>query len=186
VSASACEVVVTGSVLRGIRGEGLRLADRSNLRLSDSFLTGTAVGDSHTSAIAAVDSTVSLRFASIVANGGGDGGSLRCDGQSSVEVHSSIVAGIDSPSIDCPGLVDDHSWLDLGPSQATGRGSTNAPLSPASFVELAAGDAHLSGEGASELVGVGQWTLADRLRDVDGDPRVGVQLAHTHPGADRP
>ena len=137
-----------------------------------------------TVALDVADARVALGYCTVVDNGTAPRTTVRCDEDGTLLVRASIVGGAVSPAFDCEDLRDEESVLDhAGP---LGRGSRAQAPDPSDFVDLAAGDVHLSPNAVAAWAGVARWRRGDPLSDIDGDPRVGVDLAFEHPGVDRP
>jgi hypothetical protein len=184
ILAGACDVTVRRSRVHAATGAGIEAGPGSHLVVENTAITAGGPRVETASALVVDGAVAQVSYATIIGAARGPDAALRCTGEATVAVHSSIVAGAGSPSVACPALHDDYSWLDV--IGAVGRGSHAEPLHADHFVDLSAGDVHLTARGALELSSTGQWVTGDPLVDLDGDARPGVHLAFDHPGADRP
>lgn len=163
------------------QGGGISLSNGAELSARNSVLgaNGSALVDAQ--ALRAVASSFSLRYVTVAGNDSAGVASLVCTGGSAGTVVNSIVVAIEPSSIDCRGLVVDHSAVD---SFLDGEGVVlRDAFDPGWFTAPGAGDFHL--EPGHPFADVAQWQPGDPLVDLDGDERPNVAGTPDVAGADR-
>lgn len=165
------------------QGGGIAARSGSMLHLRTSIIGagGTALADRQ--ALRVDGSTIDVIASTIAGNDGSGAASIACVAGGGGSVRSSIVVGIDPPTITCVGLEVSDSAVD-----AVGLGGEGNlvvdELNPGWFVEPAVGDFHLVDGTAFD--GLGVWHTGDPTVDLDGDPRPIRDGAADVAGADVP
>lgn len=140
---------------------------------------GSALIDAQ--ALRATASTFELRYVTMAGNDSAGTASIACTGGSGGLVRNAIVVAIEPDSIDCPGLVVEHSAIDTG---LPGDGVVlRDAFDPGWFVAPGAGDFHV--EPGHPFEAVAQWAAGDPPFDLDGDPRPSVSGSPDVAGVDR-
>jgi hypothetical protein len=163
------------------QGGGVSLSNGAALFARNSVLgaNGSALLDAQ--ALRATTSTFSLRYVTVAGNDSVGLASLACTGGSTGAVGNSIVVAIEPDSIDCPGLVVEHSAVD---SSLDGEGVVlREGFDPGWFTAPGAGDFHL--EPGHPFTDVALWQDGDPPVDLDGDERPSVGGTPDVAGADR-
>jgi hypothetical protein len=165
------------------QGGGIELVSGSILHLRTSVIGAGGSGLADRQALLVDGSTIDVVASTIAGNDGSMTQSIRCVGGGGGSVRSSIVVGLDPPSISCLGLEVDDSAIDtmgLGGGGNLELDDFNAGW----FVDAAGGDFHLVAGTAFE--GLGVWHTGDPTVDLDGDPRPDRDGAPDVAGADVP
>ncbi|MCX4247564.1 hypothetical protein [Paraliomyxa miuraensis] len=162
-------------------GGGVSLSNGAELHARTSVLGANGSGLIDAQALRAAASTFELRYVTVAGNDSAGVASIECMGGSAGVVHDSIVVGIDSGSIACPGLVVDHSAID---SLLAGDGVVlRESFDSGWFLAPGAGDFHLVSPHPFD--DVAQWQPGDPIVDLDGEPRPQMAGAPDVAGADR-
>lgn len=162
-------------------GGGVALSNGASLVARNSVLgaNGSALVDAQ--ALRATSSSFALRYVTVAGNDSAGFASIACTGGSTGTVSDSIVVAIEPGSIDCPGLVVEHSAID---SSFDGEGVVLRDGFDAGwFVAPGAGDFHL--EPGHPFDDVALWQAGDPPVDLDGDERPSVPGTPDVAGADR-
>ena len=100
-----------------------------------------------------------------------------CGNAISTSVRNSLVVNytnVSGPEIECAGILVEN----------TAEETTTTP--DLWFAAYNVGDLHLTTEGADHFADIGVWQNGDPYIDVDNEPRVAVDGAMEHAGADVP
>lgn len=162
-------------------GGGVSLSNGAAFYARNSVIgaNGSALVDAQ--ALRATSSSFALRYVTMAGNDSAGLASIACTGGSTGAAADSIVVALDPGSIDCRGLVVEHSAVD---SFLDGEGVVLREAFDAGwFVAPGAGDFHLAP--GHPFDDVAQWQPGDPLVDLDGDPRPSRPGAADVAGADR-
>jgi hypothetical protein len=162
-------------------GGGVAVSNGGALHARNSVIgaNGSALVDAQ--AVRATDASFELRYVTVAGNDSAGTASIACTGGSMGVVADSVVVAIDPASIDCVGLVVEHSAID---SFVDGEGVVlRDAFDPSWFVAPGAGDFHL--EPGHPFDDVALWQVGDPPVDLDGDERPDVPDSPDVAGADR-
>ncbi len=171
-----CEIVQN-------QGGGIDASMGTELHLRSSIIGAGGTGLADRQALLADASTFDIVASTIAGNDGSGIASIRCLGGGGGTVRSSIVVGLDPPSVSCLGLEVDDSAIDTAGLVGAGNMVIDA-LNPGWFVDAAGGDFHLVAGTLFE--GLGRWRTGDPAVDIDGDPRPARDGVADVAGADVP
>jgi hypothetical protein len=165
------------------QGGGIDASNASVLHLRTSIIGAGGTGLADRQALCVDGATIDVIASTIAGNDGSSTASIRCLGGGGGSVRSSIVVGLDPPSISCLGLQADDSVLDTAGVDGEGNMVLGA-FNPGWFVDAAGGDFHLVAGTLFEDAGV--WHDGDPPIDLDGDARPARDGALDVAGADVP
>lgn len=171
-----CEIVQN-------QGGGIDATAGTVLHLRTSVIGAGGTGLADRQALRVDNATIDVVASTIAGNDGNATSSIRCLGGGGGSVRSSIVVGLDPPSISCLGLAVDDSAIDTASLGGAGNvvlGAFNAGW----FIDAAGGDFHLTAGTVFE--GTGVWHTGDPAVDLDGDARPDRDGAADVAGADVP
>lgn len=150
------------------QGGGIDASNGAMLHLRSSVIGAGGTGLADRVALRIDGATMDVVASTIAGNDGSATSSIRCLGGGGGSVRSSIVVGLDPPSISCLGLQVDDSAVDTNGLDGAGN-MVFASFNAGWFVAPAAGDFHLVAGTVFE--GLGLWHVGDPTVDLDGDAR---------------
>lgn len=164
-------------------GGGIAATTSSELHLRNTVIGAGGTGLADRYAIHVDDSTFDVLDSTIAGNDGTGLASLRCIGGATGTVRNSIVVGVETPSIQCPGIEVATSAID---TEALGGADVVVldDFVAGWFVDAPGGDFHLVPDTQFEDLGV--WEQGDPVVDLDGDARPTRDGAVDVVGADVP
>jgi hypothetical protein len=165
------------------QGGGIELVAGSALHLRTSVVGAGGSGLADRQALRVEGSTIEVIASTIAGNDSSMASSIRCTAGGGGSVRSSIVVGLDPPSVSCLGLEVDDSAIDTLGLGGNGNVELDA-FNAGWFVDAAGGDFHLVEGTFFEAVGV--WRSGDPAVDLDGDARPVEDGATDVAGADVP
>ena len=154
---------------------GLTASNGAVVAIENSFVNGD---NDQGPAVDNETSTVSVVYSTLLqtANFGGNP-VISCGNAISTSVRNSLVVNytnVSGPEIECAGILVEN----------TAEETTTTP--DLWFAAYNVGDLHLTTEGADHFADIGVWQNGDPYIDVDNEPRVAVDGAMEHAGADVP
>lgn len=159
-------------------GGGISATSNATLTLRNCFVGGDV---NNVDALEILDSSATVDYTTI-GTGFGNAAAITCNGQSLVEVRSSLlVAQTDQDEVSCPGAMIEHSAAEQD------LGGSNVPLGDMAlswFGAYGLGDFHLSAVHPSEIDTAARWQAGDPTTDIDGQPRPTMDGSPDHAGAD--